>query len=119
MGFVAGTISAAIANTNSRVGLSSQAGLLKQNLVTFNSLWKPLFSKDSTRERTVRNWFPCSLALQKDTPATGNSQERQDVVDVVCRVLYATEAAFAGSRIKQSQRDSVIGAWNNSFGANP
>ena len=77
------------------------------------------FDPQNTNDRTVLNWRPASIALETITPPAGNSIERQRVVDLVVRVLYATEAAFTASRITSTQRDAVLDAWNDSWATFP
>lgn len=119
MGHTATTLEEAIAQTNSRVAQGNAASLLNQQITTFNSLWGPEFDKEKEKERTVRNWFVQANLVRKQTPTQGNAQERQDVVNIACRVMYATIAAEAAGRITSAQRDSVLAAWNNSFGVLP
>lgn len=115
---MAATLEEAIALTNGRAGLGSINNLLSSQLSVFNS-WRNSFDKDNTNDRTVRNWYPQSSLVLANTPASGNSQQRQAVVNIACRVMYATIAARSAGRITIAQRDAVLGAWNNSFALFP
>ena len=117
MAYLATTLEEAISQTNSRVASGNTVGLLKFYIDSFTAQWSPLFDKKNVAQRTVRNWAVQSSIVSAATPLEGNPQQAQDVVDVACRVMYATIAAHDASpqRITTAQRDSVLAAWNNSF----
>ena len=115
----AAPLSDAIAFTNGRVGVGNAIGFLNFYITTFNNLWAPAFNPENVNDRTVRNWIVFTRVVQNKTPTSGNSQERQEVVNAAVRVMYAAEAAHAAGRITTAQRDAVLGAWNSSFGAIP
>lgn len=68
-------------------------------------------------DRTVRDWLPLCRSLEAITPTVGDAQERQAVVDLVVRVLYAARAAAAAGRISAGQETVVLAAWNATWGA--
>lgn len=119
MAFVAISLSQAIAHTNSRVGQANPLSLLLSQISTFNSLWPGTLNINNIDQRTVRNWLPFARTVEAQTPATGNSQQRQNVVNVAVRVMFAAIQARAGGRITVAQRDDVLAAWNTGFGAIP
>ncbi len=119
MPLVAASLNEAIALTNSRAAAGNPGGFLNFQISTFTSTWKPNFDPDNAEQRTVRNWVVQSEVVVANTPVTGSSQQIQNVADIACRVMYATQAAFAAGRITVGQRDAVLGAWNASFGTSP
>lgn len=119
MPFVATSLSQAIAFTNSRAAVGNPGGFLKFYITTFTSSWSPSFNPKTEKDRRVRNWAVQSGVVGANTPVTGNSQQIQDVADIACRVMYATEAAHAAGWITDEQRDAVLDAWNGSFGSVP
>lgn len=119
MPVVAATLLDAVGYTNPQVGIGNSANFLQFYITTFNTLWSPHFDPNQLNDRTVRNWLVSSKVVEANTPAQGNAQQRQAVVDVIVRVLYAANAAFSAGRITAAQRDAVLTAWNGSFGAAP
>lgn len=123
MAFVAADLEEAIANTNIRVRLGVASSVLLTQIGIFTEQFPAQFNATRINDRTVLDWRVQSTLITQKTadipPGTANVQQRQDVVNVACRVMYATLASFAAGRIMASQRDSVLDAWNNSFGANP
>ncbi len=123
----AASLDEAIALTNQRT--STQFGVpgrLFFYISEFSKLdpavgWPGNFNPKNEKERTVRNWIVESLVVQSKTPSAtdGDVQQVQNVVNVVCRVMYATQAALLGGRISAAQEASVLTAWNNSFGLVP
>jgi hypothetical protein len=121
MPFAAATLDTAIANTNQRASLGDLPvnSLLLFYITTFNALWPSDLDLNSVNNRTVRNWLVRARLVQNQTPVTGTVQQVQAVVDIACRVMYATSDALTGGRITTAQRDAVLAAWNNSFGLLP
>lgn len=119
MPVVAATLLDAVAYTNPRVGVGNSTNFLQFYISTFNAAWAPSFDPNNANDRTVRNWIVSSKVVEDNTPTQGNAQQRQAVVDVTVRILFATNAAFSAGRITTAQRDAVLAAWNGSFGAAP
>jgi hypothetical protein len=116
----AASINDAIANANNHATLANVANALLSTFTTWNTQWQAIFNAitSTEAERTVRNWAVQSQLVQNATPANGTIQEVQDVVNVVCRVLYATRAAQAATpaRISAAQETAVLAAYNASWG---
>lgn len=119
MAVVATTLNDAIALTNQQVGLGNPLNLLNQQITQFTAAWTPNFDRLNENDRTLRNWEVRSQVVINETPVIGNAQERQAVINVICRVMYAAIAAETAGRITTAQRDAVLAAWNASVGANP
>ena len=82
----------------------------------------PNFDPSVPNDRTVLNWRLKSLIIQTNVladPGNLSLEDRDQVVDIVSRVLYATYAAEAAGRITTVQRDAVLAAWNASYGTFP
>lgn len=119
MPVIAASLPEAVALTNTRVGTGSALGFLAFYISTFNAIWPIGLDINSVKDRTVLNWRPRAGAVQQVTPASGDAQQRQAVVDIVTRVCFAADLAFQDNRITLTQRDQVLSAWNNSLGALP
>lgn len=119
MPIVAATLLDAVGYTNPQVGVGNSVNLLLQYITLFNAQWAPGFDTSNVNDRTVRNWIVSSKIVEANTPTQGNAQQRQSVVDVVVRILFAANAAFSANRITAAQRDAVLAAWNGSIGAAP
>jgi hypothetical protein len=118
MAIVAATLEQAIGITNSQIALGNAANKLLFAIQSFN-VWGSSFNTGSPNDRTVRDWLVQSQLVQSQTPNQGNAQQRQNVVDIVCRVCWATIGARADGRITVGQRDAVLAAWNGSVGLLP
>lgn len=80
------------------------------------------FDINNQNDRTVLNWNLKSTIIQARINEFGFTYgliDRNDEVDVVSRILFATYGAEAAGRITTAQRDAVLTAWNNSFGTIP
>lgn len=126
MPVVAATLEEAIGITNTQVGgANTIVSALQVAFTAWNDLatgWPASFNRLNTNDRTIRNWFVQSRIVETRTPAGGlgafaGAQERQDVVDIVCRVCWAAVGARSDGRITIAQRDAVLAAWNASWGA--
>lgn len=122
MPFVAANIVQAVANTSDRLALENQtAGSIVTQFTAWNAAIQPIFSTNVQNDRVVRNWLVRSELLQAQLPAGTvlNPSQRQQVIEVVCPLLYATLGAFQNSLITLAQHDAVLAAWNATFGATP
>jgi hypothetical protein len=116
----AASISQAIAYTSGNATRANVAAALLTTSEAWNLAWGAIFNPTTatTAERTVRNWKVESWLVQGQTPATGTIQQVQNVINIVCRVLYATQAALAATpaRITAGQEAAVLAAYNASWG---
>lgn len=82
----------------------------------------PNFDPNNVNDRTVLNWRLKAEIIQagiNDFLVAVDLEDRDQIVDIVTRILYATYAAEAAGRISTAQRDAVLAAWNNSYGTFP
>ena len=116
----AATINDAIANANNHATFANVGNVLLTTFETWNLQWGAIFNPNTATpaERTVRNWKVESWLVEDTTPLNGTIQQVQDVVNVVCRVLYAARAAAAATpaRITAGQETAILAAYNASWG---
>ncbi len=116
----AASISQAIAFTNEHATLANVVSALLSTMTTWDVAWGAVFSATGSTppERTVRDWIVESLLVEANTPANGNIQQVQDVINIVCRVLYATQAARVAvpARITAANETAILAAYNASWG---
>ncbi len=124
MPVVAASLTDAMALTTDRIALENRtAGQVFSQYVIFIDLVQDIFNPENRDERTVRNWMVQAKLTQAALFNFGASFAaigvilRQDVVDIVERILNATHVNTA--QIPVAQRTAVLAAWNASFGALP
>lgn len=114
----AASISQAIAFCNGNATRANVASALLSTMVAWDAAWGVVVSGATPAERTVRNWAVESQLIEANTPTTGTIQQVQNVIDIVCRVLYATQTAAAAAppRITAGQETAILAAYNASWG---
>lgn len=126
MPYVAASIIDAVATTANRVALENQTvGQAYSQFVLWNAGFLPIFNLNDANERVVRNWIVQSKMIEDEFTALGlaagtlDPAQTQQVVETVCRMLFATREAVNFGLITAGQQAAVLAAWNASLGALP
>ena len=126
MPVVAANLLDAIQLTTDRVALENRTvGEVYSQYVLFIDAIGPIFNTNDQGNRTVRNWLVQANIVLSNLDDFGAVTAvigpilRQEVVDVVERILYATHVNRNLTSVTAAQQALVLDAWNNSFGALP
>lgn len=127
MPVVAADIFEAITLTTERVALENRtAGQVYSQLVLFIDGVEAIgLDLSNEGNRTVRNWLIQARLIQAELAnfgapfATIGPAQRQEVVDIAGRIMYAADVAVGFGNITAPQRAAVLAAWNASFGLLP
>ncbi len=121
MPVVAANIPDAVQLTTDRVALESRTiGQVRSQYVIFIDAVAGIFDPENQGNRTVRNWLvQANIVLNGTIDSFPSAIQRQNVINVVERILYATHVNANSTSITFAQQTAVLAAWNASFGALP